>query len=70
MNRYGVYQQDGAARNIFAGIVETSVSTTSRASVRIPHGAAPTAPVDGDMWTTTDGLYVQINGATVGPLLA
>ncbi|MCX5066655.1 SGNH/GDSL hydrolase family protein [Micromonospora lupini] len=43
-------------------------STTTRAPLNIPHGAAPTSPVDGDMWTTTAGLFVRINGATVGPL--
>ena len=43
-------------------------STTSVASANLPHGSAPTAPVDGDMWTTTAGLYVRINGSTVGPL--
>ena len=42
--------------------------TTSRSSLRIPHGSAPTTPVDGDMWTTTSGLFVRINGGTVGPL--
>ncbi|MES2531974.1 MAG: hypothetical protein V4636_13130 [Pseudomonadota bacterium] len=35
---------------------------------RLPHGAAPGAPVDGDMWTTTAGLFVRINGVTVGPI--
>lgn len=44
------------------------VSDTARASFRIPHGVAPTSPVDGDMWTTTAGLYIRINGTTVGPL--
>lgn len=39
-------------------------STTARASLCIPHGAAPTSPVDGDMWTTTAGLFVRINGVT------
>lgn len=43
-------------------------STTSFASLRIPHGAAPTSPNDGDIWTTTAGLFVRINGVTVGPL--
>jgi hypothetical protein len=36
--------------------------------LRIPHGSAPTSPVDGDMWTTTSGLFVRVNGVTVGPL--
>lgn len=43
-------------------------ATTSIPSIRLPHGTAPTSPVDGDMWTTTAGLYVRINGTTVGPL--
>lgn len=34
----------------------------------IMHGVAPSAPVDGDIWTTTAGLYVRVNGVTVGPL--
>ena len=42
--------------------------TTGIASLRIPHGSAPTTPVNGDMWTTTAGLFIRINGATVGPL--
>jgi len=45
-----------------------AAGTTGVSSLRIPHGAAPTTPVDGDLWTTTAGLYVRINGATVGPL--
>jgi hypothetical protein len=43
-------------------------ATTSIPSVRLPHGTAPSAPTNGDMWTTTAGLFVRINGATVGPL--
>lgn len=50
------------------GPVQTKVSTTESASINIPHGAAPTSPVNGDVWTTTAGLFVQINGVTVGPL--
>lgn len=51
-----------------AGRLNALTSTTSSSSIRIPHGAAPSSPVDGDIWTTTAGLYVRINGATVGPL--
>ncbi len=43
-------------------------ATTSIASVRMPHGAAPSVPTNGDWWTTTAGAFVQINGSTVGPL--
>jgi len=52
----------------FAGLVSTPAATTTTAGLRVPHGAAPTSPVNGDIWTTTAGLYVRINGVTVGPL--
>jgi chemotaxis protein histidine kinase CheA len=40
------------------------------ASFRLPHGAAPTTNLtNGDLWTTTSGLYARVNGATVGPLI-
>lgn len=42
--------------------------TTAISCMRLAHGSAPTSPVNGDMWTTTAGLFVRINGATVGPL--
>ena len=32
------------------------------------HGVAPSTPVNGDMWNTTAGLFVRVNGATIGPL--
>lgn len=44
--------------------------TTSTASITLPHGTAPSAPADGDVWTTTGGMYVRVNGSTVGPLAA
>jgi hypothetical protein len=43
-------------------------ATTSIPSLRAPHGTAPSAPSDGDLWTTTAGIFVRINGVTVGPL--
>lgn len=52
----------------FAGTVIAPAATTALAPMRIPHGTAPTSPVNGDMWTTTAGLFVRINGVTVGPL--
>ena len=48
--------------------VKVPAGNTSSSSLNIPHGVAPTAPVNGDMWTTSTGLFVRINGATVGPL--
>lgn len=76
-NRYGIRQSDTAAINYFAGIgsfgttpssttaLNLVASTTGVSSLRLAHGTAPTSPVNGDIWTTTTGMYVQINGSTV-----
>jgi hypothetical protein len=78
-NRYNFYAA-GTAQNYFAGVTGIGIApaatsqltlkggTTAISSLNIPHGAAPTSPVNGDMWTTAAGLYVRINGATIGPL--
>lgn len=54
----------------FTGLVLTVASATGGAGLRLPHGAAPTSPTNGDLWTTTSGLYARINGTTVGPFAA
>lgn len=47
------------------GKLTTFTPTTAAASIRLPHGTAPTTPADGDMWTTSaGGLYVRVNGVT------
>jgi hypothetical protein len=48
--------------------LEVKASTTEFASLNLAHGTAPTAPVNGDVWTTTAGIYVRVNGVTVGPI--
>lgn len=45
-----------------------AAGATGVSSLRIPHGAAPSSPVNGDVWTTTAGLFVRVNGVSVGPL--
>jgi hypothetical protein len=42
----------------------TVASTTTNAGIRLPHGVAPTSPVDGQMWTDTGGVKTRINGVT------
>lgn len=39
----------------------------TRGSVNLPPGSAPSVPQDGDLWTTTAGVFARINGGTVGP---
>lgn len=59
----------GVAKKLYVGdTIVTAAATTSIPSLRIPHGAAPSSPTNGDVWTTTAGIYVRINGSTVGPL--
>jgi hypothetical protein len=62
------YNFTGTGTTTFGGLVVTVLSATGGAGFRLPHGAAPTSPVNGDMWTTTAGLFVRINGTTIGPL--
>ncbi|MFZ9654544.1 MAG: hypothetical protein ACO29V_02805 [Limnohabitans sp.] len=38
---------------------------TGAASATVPHGAAPTTPVNGDIWSTTSGFFFRQNGTTV-----
>ena len=67
-----LYRSNGATRTVmptsggtFSGRVTFLTSTTSLSSINIPHGAVPTTPNDGDIWTTTSGVFARVNGATV-----
>lgn len=42
----------------------TAVSVTGQAGLNIPHGVAPTSPVNGDVWSTTTTLNFRLNGVT------
>ena len=46
------------------GKVNTIPSVAASAGFNVPHGAAPTTPVNGDIWTTTGGLFMRQNGST------
>lgn len=48
--------------------VVTAASATASAGFNLPPGTAPTSPVNGDVWTTSSGVFARINGSTVGPL--
>lgn len=50
------------------GPLITSASALSLAGFNLPPGVAPTSPNNGDVWTTSSGMYVRINGVTIGPL--
>lgn len=55
---------DIAGATSFGSNVVFAASTTGRAAIRIPHGAAPTTPTNGDAWSTTAGLFFRLNGAS------
>lgn len=67
VNRTGLTAVGGATLVSTTALL-TPAGTTGISSIRIPHGSAPTSPVDGDMWSTSSGLFIRINGGTVGPL--
>jgi hypothetical protein len=57
------------ARNSLASISNTGkitgiASNTTNAPLNLPHGSAPSSPVNGDIWTTNADLAVRINGTT------
>lgn len=47
------------------GPLRTAASTTASAGFTIPAGTAPTSPFNGDMWLTSVGLFVRLNGVSV-----
>ncbi len=53
-----------------AGLLSTAAAAAGGAGLRVPHGTAPTSPTNGDVWSTTGGLYAQINGSTKSAVLA
>lgn len=46
-------------------LVHIGASTTSRASLRLDDGTAPTSPNNGDVWHASNHLYARLNGATI-----
>lgn len=63
---------NGATRQFFVlagdtltGLLVTMASAVGGAGFRLPHGTAPTAPANGDVWTTSAGFFARINGVTV-----
>lgn len=46
------------------GLLELMASVVGSASLRIPHGTAPTSPGNGDVWSTIAGFFARISGVT------
>jgi hypothetical protein len=47
-----------------SGKIATAASSGTSAGLILPHGTAPTSPVNGDIWSTTANLFARMNGAT------
>ena len=56
------------AGGLLGGPLGLMASSALGASFNLGCGAAPVSPNNGDIWCTSSGLYVQIAGATIGPL--
>lgn len=62
------YTPVNKAGDVLTGKLITFASTTVQAGLNIPVGAAPTVPVNGDLWETAAGIFARVNGSTIGPL--
>lgn len=50
------------------GSLVTTPPLAGGSGFNLPPGTTPTSPNNGDLWSTSSGLFVQINGVTIGPL--
>lgn len=46
------------------GVFVGNASETTQATFRVPHGTAPTVPINGDIWSDTLGIYARVNAVT------
>jgi len=56
------------AGGTMTGLLTTMVPTNAGAGFRLPQGAGPTTPTNGDVWMTAAGMFYRSDGVTVGPL--
>lgn len=75
-NSYFIAKQDtlgytpvNKAGDVMTGKLVTVPPTTLQAGFNLPPGAAPTSPINGDMWSTSVGIFIRVSGTTIGPLI-
>ena len=56
-----IFYKNGTLSNTVANLPASAASVHP---LNIPHGSAPSSPNDGDIWTTTAGMFVRVNGTT------
>ena len=59
-----------AAANSFAAKQTLSASTSSSASLNVPAGTAPAAPIAGDMWNTGNAIQYRDSASTIRTLVS
>jgi hypothetical protein len=55
------------AGDTMTGKLNITPALTTSAGLNIPQGSAPASPTNGDIWTTSSGMFAQIGGSTIGP---
>lgn len=45
-------------------LISVAASNTTRASINMASGSAPTSPNNGDMWQATNNLFMRLNGVS------
>lgn len=62
------YNPVNKAGDVMTGRLVLPSPTGAASGFNITPGSVPSAPIDGDIWTTSSGVYARISGSTVGPL--
>lgn len=62
------YSPVNKAGDTMSGPLVAWPSSSTKAGFILTPGTAPSSPADGSIWVTSSGVYVQVNGSTVGPL--
>lgn len=61
---YGITDAMKKTGDSATGKINFVASAAGAASIGLPHGTAPSAPVDGDVWTTSTGFFARVSSAT------
>lgn len=64
LSGYGITDALVKSGDTATGKIAFAASATGAASIGVPHGAAPSSPVNGDVWSTTSGFFLRINGGS------
>lgn len=64
LSGYGITDALAKSGDTATGKITFVVSAAGAASLTVPHGVAPSSPVNGDVWSTTAGFFARVNGNT------